>query len=212
VVYPPVEVEDFRISSEIGDYYLYLGSFAPYKKADLAIRACMETGRILYLVGSGQDEKRLRQLARGSRSIKFLGWLDDTTLVEYLSKAKALLFPGEEDFGIVPVEALASGRPVLAYARGGALETLMTASEREQLLDGSTGQVRFDEPSRVGGGVLFPKRDVSTIINGLDLLDGSRFEPHALREMALAFRPEVFRKGFTEEVDDVLKSSVTEHA
>jgi len=206
VIYPPVEVENFIVSDRVEDYYLYLGSFAPYKKADLAVRACMESGRKLLVVGSGQDEKRLKKLAAGSPHVKFLGWLDDNSLSEYLRRAKALLFPGEEDFGIVPVEALACGRPVVAYARGGALETLTTAEEKELLIDGSSGNPLFDRPVRVGGGVLFPERDVSAIINALDMADGQKWEPRSLRAMAQRFRPEIFRQLFREEVERVMKN------
>jgi len=212
VIYPPVEVENFFISETVENYYLYLGSFAPYKRADLAIRSCMETGRTLYLIGSGQDEKRLKKLAAGSPLVKFLGWLDDRTLSEYLSRTKALLFPGEEDFGIVPLEALASGRPVLAYARGGALETLTTTSERVRLVDDSSGQPLFDKPVRVGGGVLFPERDIATIMTGLNMADELEWPPASLRTMAERYRPENFRQLFADEVERVMRNHGTPDA
>lgn len=206
VVYPPVEVEKFRVSDAVGDYYLYLGSFAPYKRADLAIEACLRSGSNLYLIGRGQDEKKLRKLAGGSRSIRFLGWLEEEPLVEYLSGARALLFPGEEDFGIVPLEALACGRPVLAYARGGVLETITTDSDRKKFIDEERGMPLFKEPVRVGGGVLFPSEDVSTIIRGMDLIESIDYDPHSLRDMALGFSVEVFKEGFWSEVERYLKS------
>lgn len=201
VVYPPVDVGKFFIGDRIGDYYLYLGSFAPYKRADLAIAAALRSGRTLYLIGSGQDERRLRKLAAGKGNIKFLGWLDDEKLAKVLAMAKALIFPGEEDFGIVPLEALASGRPVLAFARGGALETLTGAEERIRLVNMATGMPRFEKPARVGGGVLFPRADVSSIINAMQLLDSCDFDPRSLRDMALAFRPEVFAEEMKREIE-----------
>jgi glycosyltransferase involved in cell wall biosynthesis len=209
VVYPPVDVGKFFIADRIEDYYLYLGSFAPYKRADLAIEACLLSGRTLYLIGSGQDEKRLRKLAAGKGHIRFLGWLEDEKLANVLARARALIFPGEEDFGIVPLEALASGRPVLAFARGGALETLTGEEERNRLVDMAIGMPLFEEPVRVRGGVLFPRADVSSIINAMQLLDSCDFDPRSLRDMALPFRPEVFAEAMRSEVETFLSRGDT---
>ena len=98
-----------------------MSAFAPYKRIDVAIRACERLKRHLIVIGSGQDERRLRQLA--SDHVQFLGWQPDEVISDHMRRCKALCFPGEEDFGIVPVEAQACGAPVIAFGRGGAVET-----------------------------------------------------------------------------------------
>lgn len=124
VVYPPVDTHFYhpeRVTRE--DFYLVVSAFAPYKRLDLAVEACERLGKNLVVIGQGQDEARLRSLA-GPRT-QFLGWQPDEVIREHYRRCRALLFPGEEDFGIVPVEAQACGAPVIAYARGGATETVL---------------------------------------------------------------------------------------
>jgi len=122
VIHPPVHVRAGHLSNRIDDYYLFVGELVDYKRADLAIEACNRLGRRLHIVGEGQQYRRLRRLA--GPSIVFCGPLSDHDLREQYAHCRALLFPAEEDFGIVPVEALSFGRPVLAYGRGGATETV----------------------------------------------------------------------------------------
>src|SRR5262249_12786960 len=105
------------------DFYLILSAFAPYKRLDLAIDACQRLGRRLVVLGSGQDEQKLR--ARAGGNVRFLGWQPDEVLRDHLRRCRALLFPREEDFGIVPVEAQACGTTVIAFGRGGATETVI---------------------------------------------------------------------------------------
>ena len=125
VVHPPVAVADFTPAprAELGDYYLWAGELAPYKRPDLAIEAFARMGRKLVVIG-GPDKTVARLKARGAPNVTFLGKVPFDELRHHLARCKALVFPGEEDFGIVPVEAMASGRPVIAYGRGGALDTL----------------------------------------------------------------------------------------
>ena len=99
-----------------------VSAFAPYKRIDLAVRACRQLNRKLVVIGTGQDERRLRMLAGGD--VTFLGWQPDAAIRDHLRRCRALLFPGEEDFGIVPVEAQACGTPVVALGQGGACETV----------------------------------------------------------------------------------------
>ena len=133
VVYPPCNIEFFRQAGEPAekrDYYLVAGRLVGYKRADLALRACLRMGRKLVIVGIGEQEGLLRKIAGGSDLVTFRGRISDEDLRRTYREARALLFPGLEDFGIVPVEAQAAGTPVIAFGEGGALETVK---------DGETG-------------------------------------------------------------------------
>jgi len=129
VVYPPVDWQAFQASHRHEGFYLMVTAFAPYKKVDLAIEAANELGVPLKIIGHGQDEKRLKQMA--GPSVEFLGWQPDYRVREFYSRCLAVLFPGEEDFGIVPLEAMAAGKPVIAYGKGGALETVIPLNPLE---------------------------------------------------------------------------------
>jgi glycosyltransferase involved in cell wall biosynthesis len=123
VIFPPVDVSAGYISPMTDDYYLVVSRLVPYKRVDLAIKACNRLGRRLRVAGTGPEYKRLRKLA--GPTIEFLGRVDEASLHEAYARCRALLFPAEEDFGIVPVEAQSFGRPVIAYGRGGSLETVI---------------------------------------------------------------------------------------
>ena len=124
VIYPPVAVETFY-SKPPEDYYLVVSEFVPYKRLDAAVRVFAMNGRKLRLVGDGPEYKSLRRLARGN--IEFCGRVSDADLRELYARCRAVVMPGEEDFGIAVVEALASGKPVIALAKGGALESVPTS-------------------------------------------------------------------------------------
>jgi glycosyltransferase involved in cell wall biosynthesis len=119
---PPVETSRFKVSYQRGDYFLIISRLVPYKRIDLAVKAFNLVGAPLHIVGGGRDEKALRALA--SRNITFLGRLSDAEARDQLAGCRAFIFPGEEDFGIAPVEAQAVGKPVIAYGAGGALATV----------------------------------------------------------------------------------------
>src|SRR5207253_1979637 len=124
VIYPPVDTDFYRPApGPRDDYYLAVSAFAPYKRLDLAIEVCNRLKRKLVVIGSGQDEARLRALA--GPTVHLLGWQPDAVIRDHFRRCRALVFPGEEDFGIVPVEAQACGTPVLAFGRGGATETIV---------------------------------------------------------------------------------------
>jgi glycosyltransferase involved in cell wall biosynthesis len=142
-VHPPVDVESFlTLPRAPSDYYLVFGRVVPYKRVDLAVAACARLGRRLKVAGDGRAMDSVRALVEreGGGTIELLGRVDEAQRDALLSGARALLFPGEEDFGIVPVEAQAAGVPVVAYGVGGA---------RESVIDGRTG-VLFDEHSAEG--------------------------------------------------------------
>ena len=177
VIHPPVDT-DFYCPADVKreDYYLILSAFAPYKRLDLAIDACRKLDRRLVVIGSGQDEKKLRRFA--SERIQFLGWQPDEVLRDHLRRCAALLFPGEEDFGIVPVEAQACGTPVIAYAHGGATETVIPW------------------PRSSATGMWFPEQTIDCLAAALEQFERERdfFEPERLRAHALRFRVERFEE------------------
>ena len=135
VIPPPIDVDRFQMSAQIDDYYLVLSQLVPYKRIDLAIEACNRLGHRLVIIGDGPDRERLEKLA-GPKTA-FLGRQPDSEVNHYASRCRALLFPGEEDFGRVPLEVNAAGRPVIAFRGGGAMETV---------IEGVTG-VFFDKPT-----------------------------------------------------------------
>ncbi len=173
VVHPPVAVEAFAPCDTVDDFYLWAGELAPYKRPDLAIEAFTRTGRKLVVIG-GPDKIRARLSARAGPNVTFLGKADQETLRRHLSRCRALIFPGEEDFGIVPVEAMAAGRPVIAYGRGGACDTV---------LDGETGALFQDQS--VEGLIAAVERFEA---EGLDRCDPARLVSHAARFSEAAFR------------------------
>lgn len=122
VIHPPVAVDDFAISDSVEDFYLVAGEVRSYKRVDLAVRACTKLNRRLIVIGGGRGVASLKKIA--GPTVEFLGHVKFDVLRDHLSRCRALLFPGVEDFGIVPVEAMASGRPVIAFGRGGALDSV----------------------------------------------------------------------------------------
>jgi len=134
VILPPIDVDRFQPDTVQEDYYLVLSRLVPYKRIDLAVEACTRLNRKLLVVGDGPDRARLEKIA--GPSISFLGRQTDEAVARYAARCRALLFPGEEDFGMTPLEVNAAGRPVIAFRAGGALETV---------IEGRTG-LFFDEP------------------------------------------------------------------
>lgn len=154
VIYPPVDVESFY-SKPAEDYFLIVSELVPYKQVDYAVRAFTSSGRRLRIAGDGPEYRRLARLA--GPSVEFCGRVSDSELRELYARCRAFVMPGEEDFGITPVEALASGKPVLALGRGGALETvppfagiLYSEANEPSLLDAIARLERFEPSVRVG--------------------------------------------------------------
>ena len=121
VIYPPVDLQQFHVADSIGENYLVAGEIVPYKRVDLAVRACTKLDRRLRIVGGG-DVTALKKIA--GPTVEFVGRVSDEAFRDEIARCRALLFPGLEDFGLIPVETLASGRPVIAYGRGGVTETV----------------------------------------------------------------------------------------
>jgi glycosyltransferase involved in cell wall biosynthesis len=156
VVHPPVAVEDFLVSEHVEDYYLMAGEIRNYKRIDLAIHACKKLGRKLVIAGGGKVPKDLIEAGRGH--VDFLGPVSFSKLKALLSQCRALLYPGIEDFGIVPVEAMASGRPVIAYGVGGARDTIEHEKTglffNKQTIDGLASAILEFEQSNLGSSSL----------------------------------------------------------
>ena len=124
VIFPPCDIERYKaVERAPQDYYLFFGQLVGYKRADLAIEACIKSGRKLVVIGEGKSKKAKKYERSGL--VAFTGRISDEKVAEYFSKAKALLFPGIEDFGIIPVEANSAGCPVLAYRKGGACDSIL---------------------------------------------------------------------------------------
>ncbi|WP_172961070.1 glycosyltransferase [Oceaniglobus roseus] len=176
VIHPPVAVDQFRpvAADQRGGYYLWLGELAPYKRPDLAVEAFTRLKRPLFVIG-GPDAAEAELARRAGDTVRFLGRVDDARLRRYLAGCRALIFPGEEDFGIVPVEAMASGRPVIAYGRGGALDSVV---------DGETG-------------LLFDTQSVDSLVDAVERFEASGLEqadPQRFVRHAATFAEPIFRQ------------------
>ncbi|OQB05718.1 MAG: GDP-mannose-dependent alpha-(1-6)-phosphatidylinositol monomannoside mannosyltransferase [bacterium ADurb.Bin212] len=184
VVYPPVNIDKFQpVKNPKADYYLFVSRLIRYKKADLVIEAFNVLGDELRIIGAGPEEGSLRKIAKGN--IKFLGKISDEELTDQYSNARAFIFPAEEDFGIVPVEAMASGRPVIAYNRGGASETVV---------QGVTGE-------------LFKEQTRDEIIDAVKAFNPDKYDIEAIRNRAENFSEQKFKKNFKDSVSNF----VSEH-
>lgn len=193
VIHPPVDVSAGYLSPSAREYYLIAGRLTGYKRVDLAIEACNRLRRPLHVVGDGACYKQLRRLA--GITVKFLGSLPDSALHEQYADCHALLFPGEEDFGMVPVEAQSFGRPVIAYGRGGALETVRGFSTAEA-----------SDPEECTG-VFFPEQTPDSLVNAIRLFESveARFSPRLIQSHAWRFDVSRFKDEITQFVASRLR-------
>ena len=181
VIHPPVETSLFTPSTEIDDYYLWVGAMVPYKRPDLAVDAFTANGRPLLMVGQGSMLKQLK--ARAGPNIRFVDRLDFNALRRAYARARAFVITAEEDFGIAPVEAMASGRPVVAYGRGGALDTVV--------------------PERTG--VFFDRQGVECLIAAVEQMELflPHFDPRDAVAKANRFAPEIFDQRISRLIADI---------
>lgn len=185
VVYPPVDTDRLSVSDEAaGGYFVVFSRFVPYKRIDLAISACARLNKKLIVIGSGSQEKELKLLAASCKNadIKFTGRISDSEVKAYLQKCRALIFCAEEDFGIIPVEAQACGRPIIAFGKGGALETVVNEKT----------------------GVFFEEQSVESLVKAIEKFEKldkeNTFNPKKIREHAEKFSAENFRKNLSEQI------------
>lgn len=170
VIYPPVETSRFKVSQNDGEYFLIVSALVPYKRIDIAADAFNEIGERLVIVGVGSELDKLKKSAKPN--IEFHGWASDEKLAVYYANCKALIFPGEEDFGIVPLEAMASGRPVIAFAKGGALETVV---------ENQTG-------------IFFKDQNKESLVDAVKRFDIKKFNPNDIQLHALKFDRKIFKE------------------
>lgn len=170
IIHPPVDVQRFEPSDCVEDYYLFVGRLVPYRRLDLLIEAFNKLARPLLIAGTGRDRERLEALA--GPTITFLGYVPDDQLPDLFARCRAFLFPGEEDFGIAPIQAMAAGRPVIAYAGGGSLET-----------------VRHGET-----GWLFTEQSAKAIMTAVEAMDDLNVDGRLIRQHAQQFDTSVFKQ------------------
>lgn len=182
VVHPPCDVEAFEARPGPGDFYLWVGQLVTYKRPDILIEAFNTIDRPLVVIGEGEERGRLER--RAGANITFMGRAPFEVLKEHYSRCRALVFPGEEDFGIVPVEAMASGRPVIAYRRGGVMDTVV---------DGVTG-VLFEEPTAAGLCAAIRRFEATW----------ERYDANEIARHAQAFN----REQFKQKIESVIRSSL----
>jgi glycosyltransferase involved in cell wall biosynthesis len=182
VIYPPVDTDFYTPDPAIKreDFYLIVSALVPYKKIELAIDAFNRLGKPLVIIGDGPQRKKLETLAQ--KNVTFLGWQSNEILREYYRKARALVFPGEEDFGIVPVEVQACGGGVIAYAKGGALETV---------IEGKTGE-------------FFGQTNAESLEEAIRRFEKKHFDGSDSRQNALRFGRQRFKQEMKEKIRALL--------
>jgi len=191
VIHAPVDCSFFTPaeSHRKGDYYLLVSAFAPYKRIDVAVDAFEQLGLPLIIAGSGQDEKWIRGMSK--KHVQCVGWQSDESLRAYYQGCKALIFPGEEDFGIVPLEAQACGKPVIAFAKGGALETVLGiyATHKTDCEDRGT-------PPKAPTGVFFTEQTPVSLMAAVRFFEQQKnlFNPLLIRKHAEDFDRLVFKE------------------
>jgi len=182
IIFPPVDTAEFQLSERDDGYYLIVSALVPYKKVDLAVKAFNKNGKRLVVVGKGPDGEKLRRSAQPN--VEFVGWKNDHELASLYAGCTALIFPGEEDFGIVPLEAMASGKAVIAYGKGGALETVQEGIS----------------------GIFFYEQTVESLEDAVAKANRIKFDPKKIRERALQFSREIYREKMRRFIDEKIEA------
>jgi glycosyltransferase involved in cell wall biosynthesis len=183
VINPPVDIQNFKIAGDIGDYYLIGGRLVPYKRIDIVIEAFKKLGLKLKIYGDGIDRGRLESIAGGNKNIEFLGRVSEEEKYKLYSKCIAFINPQEEDFGITPIEAMASGRPVIAYGRGGVLETI---------IPGLTGEFFYEQTREA-------------LVEAVAKFDIKKYNPLEIRKHAEKYSSQRFKLEIKEFIDKELE-------
>lgn len=189
-IYPPTDISKIKLNlSKPKDFYLVVSRLTPYKKIDLAIEAFNKLNFKLYIVGEGSDKSRLEKMANSN--IKFFGFLSDEKVYQMMGRCRALIFPGLEDFGLTPIETMASGRPVIAYKKGGLTETV---------IGGKTG-------------LFFDQNTSGSLVETIRLFENkiSNFKPSDCRNQSEKFSESLFMSKFKNEVENLYHEYKKEH-
>ncbi|MEP3372658.1 MAG: glycosyltransferase [Maribacter dokdonensis] len=194
VIYPPVDTKSFTISNETEEYYITCSRMVPYKKIDLIVEAFSQTNKKLIVIGNGPDYQKIKQLA--SDNVELLGFIEKNKVLSLIKKAKAFIFAAEEDFGIAPIEAQAAGVPVIAYGKGGILETVKGQFPGVKAID-----VSFT-------GVFYKEQNIPSLLNAVDYFDKNSgfFDKEIIRQNAQRFSIERFEIEFKETVETLYKN------
>ncbi|NGD58318.1 glycosyltransferase family 4 protein [Klebsiella quasipneumoniae] len=185
VIYPPVDVHRFLMNTSKQDYYLTASRLVPYKKIDLIVEAFSNMpDKRLVVIGNGSEMAKIKSKAKSN--IEILGYQPDSVMLEHMQNAKAFVFAAEEDFGITPVEAQACGTPVVAFGKGGSLETVRPYG--------------VDKPT----GVFFDEQSVPSLVKAINFFDtvSDKIEPQDCRENAMRFSVEIFKNNLSKYVED----------
>ena len=193
VIYPPVDCSNFTIGEATSDYYFTTSRMVPYKKINLIVEAFSKMpDKKLIVGGDGPDFKKICKLK--TSNVELLGYLDNKTLLNYTQSAKAFIFAAEEDFGIAPIEAQACGVPVIAFGKGGALETIVGSFATENNVKSSDT------------GVFFEKQTVDSLINAVEIFEknSNKFDKKIIRNQALKFDTKRFESEFKETIEKII--------
>jgi glycosyltransferase involved in cell wall biosynthesis len=195
LIYPPVDCSYFKPGLSHENYYLMVSPLAPNKRVDIAVNAFNSIGLPLIVIGSGQEEKKLRKMA--GENIKLMGWQSDEVVREHYVKCKALIFPGVEDFGIVPLEAQACGKPVIAFGEGGALETIIPLDSDNQSLKNEKGK------SVNATGMFFYEQTPESLVQAVTRFEKTQdlYDWQMIRENAESFDRAIFKNNIRKYVE-----------
>ncbi len=194
IIHPPVLTDKFDLKKNSDDFYFIASALAPYKRIDLAIEAFSKMKKNLVIVGSGQEEKKIKKLSEGKENIKYLGWVNFEKMKSLFQNCKAFILPGVEDFGIAPVEAMACGKPVIAYGKGGILDTV----------------IPLDSKNEKPTGIFFCEQTPESIIQAVFTFEKNvrEFDPLIIRKHSERFSQQVFLEKFRSLIEGVKKGII----
>ena len=208
IIHPPIDTSRSYLANSHDDYYLAVGRLVPYKRTDVLIGACQKLGRKLVIVGDGPEMERLKKSA--GKNVEFVGEAADEQLRDIYARCRALLFAADEDFGMVPLEAQSYGRPVIAYGKGGSLETVVGA-------DGSAVRQKASSGELVTG-IFFERQSADSLANAILAFEASEdlFAPEDIQSHARRFDTSVFVERLNNYIgwvrdnrEDILESAIT---